>query len=116
MASQSLNATCSICGRKYHLCVSCKDFINLQPYKLHTDTAEHYKIYQILHGYNTGVYNIVETKEKLQLIDLSDINELRDNIKETIKFILAYEGHSVSVKNNEIIENIVPKKRKKENK
>lgn len=82
------NATCSICGKGYYMCNSCKDIKTLSPYKLHTDTAEHYKVYQILHGFNTGVYSIQEAKAKLQKVDLSDVDSFRDNIKSLIEVIL----------------------------
>ena len=101
MASQEINAYCSICGNGYHQCVSCKDLMALQPYKLHTDTAEHYKIYQILHGYNTGIYDIAEAKAKLQAVDLSDLNKFRDNIQITIGKIMTYEK-PVEIKSNEV--------------
>lgn len=78
------NATCAICGKGYHLCLSCKDMISLTPWKKHTDTSEHYKIYQVIHGYSTGVYTKEEAKSRLEAIDLSDFDELRDNIKATI--------------------------------
>lgn len=83
------NATCAICGKGYYMCISCKDMMNLNPWKRHTDTSEHYKIYQILHGYSTGVYNKVEAKSKLQMVDLSDFDSLRDNIKNLINTIMA---------------------------
>ena len=92
MASQYLNATCNICGKKYHMCASCKDLMALQPWKIHTDTAEHYKIYQVLLGYNTKVYDIAEAKVKLLNIDLSDKDIYATEIKEVINEILAYEN------------------------
>ena len=92
MASQYLNATCSICGKKYHMCASCKDLMALQPWKIHTDTAEHYKIYQVLLGYNTGVYDIAEAKAKLLNIDLSDKDTYMTEIKEVIDKIMSYES------------------------
>ena len=82
------NAVCSICGKGYYMCNSCKDFKALYPYKLHTDTATHFQIYQVIHGYSTGVYNKEEAKEKLQNIDLSDLDTFRENIKEIINDIL----------------------------
>lgn len=82
------NATCSICGSPYHVCFSCKDSINITPWKLHTDTSEHYKIYQILRGFSTGVYDKDEAKERLKKVDLSDLNSFRPHIKKTIKDIL----------------------------
>lgn len=82
------NATCSICGKGYYKCLSCLTEIKATPWKQYTDTSEHYKIFQVIRGYNTGVYTKEEAKEKLQSIDLSDLNELRDNIKKIIKDII----------------------------
>lgn len=86
--AEKINATCSICGKGYYKCLSCLTEIRATPWKQYTDTSEHYKIFQVIRGYNTNVYTKEEAKEKLQTIDLSDLNELRDNIKKTIKYIL----------------------------
>ena len=90
MASKK-NATCSICGKEYQMCISCKDEISLNPWKRHTDTSEHYKIYQIIHGYSTGVYNKSEAKSKFNNVDLSDLESLRDNIKSIINDIMSVD-------------------------
>ena len=83
------NATCSICGSPYYMCISCKDMMNLNPWKIHTDTSEHYKIYQILHGYSIDAYNKEEAKSRLQKVDLSDLDNFRDNVKCLINTIMA---------------------------
>jgi hypothetical protein len=93
------NATCSICGKLYYKCLSCKDLMNLNPWKRHTDTSEHYKIHQAIHGYSTGVYNKEEAKIKLQMIDLSDFDSLRDNIKNIINDIM---GKNETAENNTV--------------
>lgn len=80
---------CAVCGKKYELCISCDEKSKLNPWKRHTDTAEHYKIYQILRGYSTGVYTETEAKKKLESVDLSDFNDLRGNIKEIIKKLVS---------------------------
>ena len=82
------NALCSICGKGYYKCLSCKDSMSLSPWKIHTDTSEHYKVYQIIHGYSTGVYDKEEARLKLQMVDLSDLNSFRKHIKSLIKDIL----------------------------
>lgn len=99
--SKELNATCAICGSKYYLCVSCKSAMELSPWKIHTDTSEHYKIYQILHGYSVGVYNKEDAKLKLKMVDLSDFDNLRDNIKNLINVIMAEDKTNVGVVVNE---------------
>lgn len=85
------NAVCSICGSPYYMCNSCKEFVRLYPYKLHTDTAEHFKIYQIIHGYSTKVYTKDEAKAKLKNVNLSDIASYKENIRNVINDILSEE-------------------------
>ncbi len=88
--NQTNNAVCAICGKEYYMCMSCKETRSLHPWKLHTDTSEHYKIYQVLRGYTTGKYSRLETEERLNNIDLSDLNTLKDNIRNTINDIMRY--------------------------
>lgn len=89
------NTTCSICGRDYHMCLSCKDSISLAPWKVHTDTAEHYKVFQIIRGFSTGLYTKDEAKIKFENVDLSDLNDFRPHIKTIIKDILKEEKPAI---------------------
>lgn len=82
------NAVCSICGKPYHKCLSCRDSMKLQPWKMFTDTAEHYKVFQMVRAYNMGVYTKDEFKSKLNNIDLSDLEDYKENIKVLIKDVL----------------------------
>lgn len=82
------NSICSICGRGYYACLSCHDSMRVNPWKIYTDTSEHYKVFQIVRGYNTGVYNKDEARVKLNNVDLSDIDYFRPNIKQIVKDIL----------------------------
>ena len=82
------NATCSICGKEYYACLSCRDSLKANPWKIHTDTAEHYKVYQIIHGLSTKVYTKDEAKTKLKNVDLSDLSDFRPHIKKIVKDIL----------------------------
>lgn len=79
------NAICSICGNGYHLCLSCKDSMKLHPWKMHTDSASCYQVFQVVKGYSTGVYTKEEFKSKLKNIDLSNLENYRDHIKVLIK-------------------------------
>lgn len=83
--AENNNATCSICGRSYHKCLSCRDSMKLQPWKVFTDTAEHYKIFQVVRGFSTGVYTKDEFKSKLKNMDLSDLESYKEHIKVLIK-------------------------------
>lgn len=99
------NATCSICGKNYYVCMSCMDSIKLHPFKKFTDTAEHYKVYQIVRGFSTGVYTKDEARSKFKNVDLSDLDSFRPHIKSIIEDILKEE--KVVVKTTEKIKNAV---------
>lgn len=95
--SEQINAYCTVCGNGYHLCLSCKDKMKLQPWKAFTDTAEHYKIHQIIHGFSTKVYTKDEVRSKLKNVDLSDLETFKPNIKAIIKDVLKEESIEPSV-------------------
>lgn len=99
------NAVCSICGKAYHLCLSCSDAMKLHPWKTYTDTQECFKVFQVVRGFSTGVYTKDEAKEKLQNVDLKDINSFRPHIKKIVKDILKEE--KVVAKTTEKIKNTV---------
>lgn len=104
------NATCKICGKPYYVCMSCADSMKAHPWKIFTDTSEHYKIFQVVRGLSTGVYTKDEGKKKFKNIDLRDIESFRPHIKDIIKDVLKEEKAIVEetvieeVKTDEIIE------------
>ena len=85
------NAKCSICGKDYYLCVSCRDSIGVNPWKIHCDTAAHYQVHQVVHGFSNGIYTKDEAKKKLKNVDLRDLEEFRPHIKDIVKGILKEE-------------------------
>ena len=101
MADKKNNATCSICGKGYYLCQSCKDYMNLSPWKIHTDTSEHYKIFMIVRGYSIGLYNKSEAKDKLEKVDLSDLENFLPDVKSIINKILTEEKAAVKLENKD---------------
>ena len=82
------NATCAICGEPYYVCMSCRDSLKINPWKVHTDTPNCYKVYQVVHGFSTGVYTKDEAKDKFSNIDLENLNSFRPHIKKIVKDIL----------------------------
>ena len=88
MSNQTINAHCYICGNGYYKCYSCKDMEHIAPWKTVTDTSEHFKIFQILKGYSTKVYSATEAWDKLQKVELSDMDSFNDNVKEQINTIM----------------------------
>lgn len=91
------NATCAICGKPYNMCYSC-DKKNAQlVWKRFCCCPEHYKIYQLVHGYTTGLYTKSEAKRKLKNIDTSDIDELRSHIRDILMDIMGSDKSGKSV-------------------
>lgn len=85
------NAYCAICGNPYYVCMSCLDSMRLSPWKIHTDISEHFKVYQIIHGFTSNVYSKDEAKTKLQNVNLDDMDTFRPHIKKIIEDILKEE-------------------------
>ena len=109
------NATCSICGNPYHLCLSCKDSMKLHPWKIHCCSPDCYKTFQVVKGYNTGVYTKEEFKSKLKNIDLSNLENYKENIKVLIKDTLKEEKEESVVK-EPIVSSVSRKRNHKVNK
>ncbi len=113
------NATCSICGKGYYMCLSCKDSMKLSPWKIHCCSVDCYKTYQVVRGFSTGVYTKEEFKSKLQNIDLSNLENYREHIKVLIKDTLkenesvvkAVETEVATEEKSVIKKPIVPRKR-----
>ena len=84
------NATCSICGRPYYKCISCKDAMALNPWKILCCSSQHYQVHQVIKGRNSGVYTKNEAKNKLKNIGISDIDVegFKPHIKQIVKDIL----------------------------
>lgn len=85
------NAVCSICGKEYYACLSCHDSIKVNPWKVFTDTSEHYKVFQVVRGLSTKVYTKEEAKEKFKNINLEDLDSYMPNIQKIIKDVLKEE-------------------------
>lgn len=85
--SEKLNATCDICGKKYHICNTCKDITSFTPWRTITDTIEHYKIFLILSEY-TQDKDKNKAREDLLSCDLSELESFNENIKKAIKEIM----------------------------
>lgn len=79
------NATCSICGNGYHLCLSCKDKMRLHPWKTYCCSVDCYKTSQVVRGFSTGMYTKDEFKSRLKNIDLSNLENYKEHIKVLIK-------------------------------
>lgn len=85
------NVKCVVCGKGYHLCMSCRDKIAMTPWKVLTDTSEHYKVYQVVNGYRSGIYTKEIAKNALSNIDISDKDVYLDCVKKVLDEILVDE-------------------------
>ena len=103
--AQELNATCDICGKKYHVCNSCKEVKSFTPWKTVTDTMQHYLIFLALSEY-TKTKDKEKAKEELSKYDLSELDTFNENIKSAIKEIMA-EEKNVETVSEETVEKIV---------
>lgn len=83
------NSICAICGNEYEMCYSCKDAKKAAHWKLHCDTSEHYKVYQIVNGYTSGVYTKNEALDRIKNVDVSDRDAFRPHIKSIVEDILS---------------------------
>ena len=88
--SEKLNAKCDICGKRYHICNTCREITSFTPWRMVTDTIEHYKIFLILSEY-TQDENKSKARESLSSCDLSELDSFNDNIKNVIKEIMKEE-------------------------
>ena len=86
--AQELNATCDICGKKYHVCNSCKEVKSFTPWRTVTDTMQHYLIFLALSEY-TKTKDKEKVKEELSKCDLSELDTFNENIQTVIKEIMA---------------------------
>lgn len=86
--SESKKATCSICGKKYDLCLSCRKELSIKPWKEVADTESCYKLYMCLLQFNNGYISKDEAKKQIEKINYN-IDDLRDSVKESINSILS---------------------------
>ena len=85
--AEKLNATCDICGKRYHICHSCEEAKSFKAWRTITDTIEHYKIFMVLSEY-TRTKDISVAREGLEKCDLSGKENFNENIRRAIDEIL----------------------------
>ena len=109
--AQELNATCDICGKKYHICSSCKEVKSFTPWRTVTDTMQHYLIFLALSEY-TKTKDKEKAKEELSKCDLSELDTFNENIKSVIKEIISVEKNVEIVSEETVKENVEIKPQK----
>lgn len=101
--AENINAHCDICGVGYHVCNSCADQLKLRPWRVVTDTVDHYKIFLAIHTYSvTG--NKAKAKKELEKCNLTDKETFRPDIKAVIAEIMDNKGENIETVETEKID------------
>ena len=94
------NSTCVICGQKYHLCVACeRKKATWKSWRMFVDKENCYNIYKVLNDYHFNKITKDEAKELLLKLDLSGLDNFKENIKEKINDILLVEKNIKTYRN-----------------
>lgn len=81
-------AVCSICGKEYRACLSCKEKMKIMPWKRLTDTEECYKIFLTLQSYTNKNTTKEEARSALEKVKFNK-EELKPHIQAAIDEIFA---------------------------
>lgn len=90
--SENLNATCAICGEKYHVCRPCRETKVFKPWRTITDSINCYKIYIIIHDYTNK--KITKEKAKEQLSECTMPKTLQPHIADVIADIMSVQSNT----------------------
>lgn len=101
---------CRICGKKYKVCDRCETARNRTPWRVITDTAEHYQIWIIIRQYKQNLITKEEAKEMLSNIPFqNELDAFIPAIKDTINSIMTEE----EIVKNENVSNVSKKPRRR---
>ena len=105
------NAKCDICGKQYYTCNLCSEVKSFTPWKIITDTLEHYEIFLVLSEYSS-TKNKEKAKQELQKCDLTGFKSFNENIKAAINEIMDdFTTHKVINKKNKTLNENKPVKK-----
>ena len=109
------NATCIVCGKKYHLCIACeRSKATWKPWKMIADTENCYEIYKVLNDYNFNKISKEEARNLLEKLDLKNVDTFKENVKSKIKEIMKRKKTSKVEKTIEV-EDIIQEEKIEEN-
>lgn len=93
--AQDINHYCIICGKGYHACDTCAEVKTFMPWRLLTDTSEHWKIYLAIKDFNDGIISKDEAARQLQNCDLTGRESFKPSAKKSIDKILSENTKTV---------------------
>lgn len=97
--AQEINHYCIICGKGYHACDSCSEVKTFQPWRVLTDSSEHWKIYMTIKDFNDGIISKNEAAKQLQNCDLTDREHFKPSAKLSIDKILSDDKKAIKKAN-----------------
>lgn len=83
-----LNASCPICGTRYHVCTDCQKTKSFTPWRTLTDSINCYKIFIILNDHANHQSDRATAGKQLQKCDLSQLDSFETGIQTMIRKIL----------------------------
>lgn len=83
-----LNAVCSVCGKKYHVCQSCQNTGSFVPWRTIADSPSCYKIFQILSSHTNRQIDDTQARALLQRCNLSGLDTFLPEIKDAVLRLL----------------------------
>lgn len=108
--NQKINHWCVVCGKGYHACDSCNKEKSYTPWRVLTDTIEHYKIFMILKNYNNKLISKEHAQEMLLSLDLTGMELYKDGAKNVLNQIFSVDSDNIDI-SVKAHENMLPKKR-----
>lgn len=86
--AQNINHWCVVCGNGYHACDTCSEVKTFKPWRILTDTSEHYRIYMTIINFRDGLISKEKAKRYLSDIDLSNRKSFKPDIQAFLNQIL----------------------------
>lgn len=80
---------CRVCGNKYKVCSSCENVRKRTPWRVITDTAQHYQVWLAVNQYQSGLITKQEAQEVLKRSGVSkkDIKTFIPSVRALIQEI-----------------------------
>lgn len=94
--NQKINHWCVVCGKGYHACDSCNKEKSFTPWRVLTDTIEHYKIFMILKNFNNQLISKERAQELLFPMNLSDMESFKESAKKVLDKIFSVDSENIN--------------------
>lgn len=96
-------AVCTICGKTYKTCLSCKHLDVTKPWRSITDTVDCYKLFLILSQYNNKHINKEDARKQLEGVSFNR-KDLKKSVQSQIEEIMSSNESSKKISPRSSIE------------